>query len=93
MEKVIEQLESNLNHLVQEGPSEHLHKSFEEICQVLLEYFELKPKYNSSKIECPYCKRFVSKAGYSSHKKSKRHIIEEAKHYNQWDFALNDFKH
>lgn len=92
MEKVIELLEQNLNYLTNFGPSTKVKHNFQEIVNTLQECFMLKPKYDNSKYECQYCHKWISHKGRSSHNKSKRHLIEEAKAFGEWDFSVNDFK-
>lgn len=40
-----------------------------------------------SKVKCDVCGIDLSKSGLAHHKKTKKHLIEEAKKYGKYDFA------
>lgn len=40
-----------------------------------------------SKIKCDICNIELNKNGFAHHKKTKKHLIEEAKKFNKYDFS------
>lgn len=92
MESILQSLETNINYLIQHPSSEQCFQNLMKIGHLLHEKCMIKPCFDDNKVFCRFCHKYLSRGSMSSHKKSKKHIINEAKHFNQWSFQDNNFK-